>query len=94
MDIKLRTLGAGETHDLEQQNKYAPLGCLSRGNMLSSFIFFLCNKPYIIHEAMCPIYYSLISVMTPDIAEASPLPCTRTLMLFFHCFRNISSDTP
>lgn len=54
MDIKLITLGAGETHNLQQQNKYPPLDCLGRGNMLTSFIFFLCNKPYIIHEAMCP----------------------------------------
>ena len=94
MDVKLRTLGAAETHDLQQCNKYPPLTCFSRGNMLSSFNFFLCNKPYIIHGAMRRIYYSLITVMTPNIVEeVSPLPCTITLMLFFHCFRHISSNT-
>lgn len=94
MDVKLRTLGAGETHDLQQHTKYPPLPCFSRGNVLSSFNFFLRNKPYIIHGAMSCIPYSLTSVMTPNIVEeVSPLPCTVTLMLFFHCFRHISSNT-
>lgn len=59
MDVKLRTLGAGETHDLQQCNKYPLLACFSRENMLSSFNFFLCNKPYIIHGAMGCVYLIL-----------------------------------
>lgn len=53
MDVKLRTLGAGETYTLQQLNKYPPLACFSRGNVLNSFCFFLCNKPCIIHGDTC-----------------------------------------
>lgn len=82
MHVKLRTLDAGETSYL-QERKY-PLACFTKENILSSFNFFLHNKPYIIPGAISHIYYSLISAMIANIVdEVSPLPCMMTLLLFF-----------